>query len=72
MGDLLPQSPLETTPSHLSAALDFSWMDFPKPSRFTTIRREYASHYSQGILCTTELKKTFVCISLFTISLASY
>ncbi len=48
MGDLLPQGPLETTPSHLSAALDFSWMDFPKPSRFTTIRREHASHYSRG------------------------
>lgn len=33
---------LETTPSHLSAALDYSWMDFPKPNTgYKQGKREY-------------------------------
>ncbi len=32
-GDLFStRNVLESTPGHLSAALDYSWMDFPKPS----------------------------------------
>lgn len=45
----MSSGPLETTARHLSAALDFCWMDYPNKPHCKNFAREYVPPYVQGV-----------------------